>query len=278
MEKPMPEISIILPSLRKRVVLRRIKEFRRTNDDSDYEIIVVSPFRIDGVRVVHIQEEKPLGTIHAHNVAFKSSSGRYIVWWADDSSPTKNCLSDMLNFIRSKKEPFVGSFRVKDRRGHELVQWSVFGKLYACFGCASRNTINLIGGYFDTVYSSYWADPDMCLRTWEKGGRVEVCPNAWVVTETFSDKVSTINARKYYDKDKETFFNRWYNTLGEGIEKTFNAVNKPVGNGQVLPTPSLYTTYTTLPNRMLGICTAFVPEKIKVAVRLAVSIARHRVR
>ncbi len=172
----MPEVSIILPSLRPEAVLQRIKEFSITNKDVDYEIVVVSPFTIKQDRVVHIYEEKQLGTVHAHNIAYKNSSGEYVVWWADYTSPTTNCLSNMLSFIKGRKEPFIGSFSVKDGRGRKIPRLGVYGKLYACFGCASKNTINLIGGYFDSVYKCYWADPDMCLRAWQNGGKVKVCP------------------------------------------------------------------------------------------------------
>jgi hypothetical protein len=267
----MPEISIILPSLRRTLVLKRIKEFAKTTKGLDYEIIVVSPFPVKGERVVHIYEEKQLGTIHAHDVAYRNSLGVYIMPWADDSSPTMNCLSSMLSFVKGKKDPFVGSFRVKDRRGRELVQWSVYGKLYACFGCASKNTLKLIGGYFDPAYKGYWADPDMGLRTWEKGGRVEVCPNAWVITEGFSDKVSTENSKNYFQHDTETFYNRWHDKLGKGIEKNFDAVNKPVGNGRLRPA---FSFYVTLLNKMLVLYSTFVPEKVKGVVRLVVNKVR----
>ena len=65
----MPEVSIILPSLRPEAVLQRIKEFSITNKDVDYEIVVVSPFTIKQDRVVHIYEEKQLVSRHTCNVA-----------------------------------------------------------------------------------------------------------------------------------------------------------------------------------------------------------------
>lgn len=271
----MPEISIILPSLRPELVLQRIKEFYKTNRDSDYEIIVVSPFKVRGDRVVHIYERELAGTIHAHNVAYENSSGRYIVPWADDTSPTTGCLSNMLRFVKSRKEPFIGAFRIKDRRGGELSHWAVYGKLYAGFACFSKKTVELAGGYYDPVYKGYWADPDMCLRNWERGGKVEVYPNAWVVTENLVDGVVTNNLSKYFDKDAETFFNRWHGRLGKGMERTFEAVNKPIGDGQAAPNPPLPAFLSNLSNRMLGFCARFVPEKIKVVIRLVLSKVRH---
>jgi len=229
----MPEVSITLPSLRPEALLQRVKEFSITNKDVDYEIVVVSPFTVKQDRVVHIYEEKQLGNTYAFNVAYKNSSGEYVVWWADYISPTANCLSNMLSFVKSRKEPFIGAFSVKDGQGRKLLPVGVYGKLYACFGCVSKNTINLIGGYFDSVYKAYWADPDMCLRAWRKGGEVKVCPNTWVVMEYIVDKLKKDSRSQYFDKDKETFLNRWHNLLGNRIERDraerdWTIINKPM--------------------------------------------------
>ncbi len=238
-------ISIILPSLRRRAVIRRIKEF-----SGDYEIIVVSPFIVKGA--VHIYEPYPLGSIHAHNLAYRNCSGDYIMWWADDTSPTENCLENMVNFVKGK-DLFIGSFRVKDRRGTELVQWSINGKLYACFGCVARETLDSIGGYFNPMYKSYWADPDMSLRVWGKGGRVEVCPDAWVITEGISDKISVENSKKYFQQDMETFVKRWG-----------KADNKPIGEGKLYPQ---FSIPKTLLNKLLVFYGKIVPEGIRGMVR-----------
>ena len=174
-----------------------------------------------------------LGTAHANNVAYKNSSGEYVVWWADYTSPTVNCLSNMLSFVKNRKEPFIGAFSIKDGQGRKIPRLGVYSKLYACFGCASKNTINLIGGYYDPVYRGFWADPDMGLRTWQKGGKVKYCPNAWVVLENIMDKVREDNRSQYFDKDMETFLNRWHNLLGnrierDRVERDWRIINKPL--------------------------------------------------
>jgi len=216
----LPEVSIILPSLRPDAVRQRIKEFAATNGDVDYEIIVVSPFILKEDRVVHIYEEKPLGTIHAHNIAYGRSSGEYIIPWSDDALPTPKCLSNMLTFVKSHRGPIIAAFRLKDKQGRELALWCVYGKPIAAWGCLSKKTINLIGGYYDTAYKSYWADPDMCLRAWGKRVKVKACPNAWVVMDHIMDSVRTDSWNKYLAQDTETFLNRWHNKLGKGIARS----------------------------------------------------------
>ncbi len=223
----MPEVSITLPSLRPEAVLQRIKQFSMTNKGVDYEIIVVSPFPVKEERVIHVYEKEPSGNVPAHNIACKNSSGEYIVYWSDDIYPTANCLANMLRFVKSKEKPFIGAFRLR-RQGQEKTQWTVYGKLYAPIGCVSRKTLDLIGQYFDPVYRAYWADPDMCLRTWEKGGRVEVCPDALVEDANMMDEVRGKSWDRFFAKDTETFFNRWHDKLGKGTEKDWRRINRPI--------------------------------------------------
>jgi hypothetical protein len=68
----------------------------------------------------------------------------------------------------------------------------------------------------------------MCLRAWEKGGRVEVCPDAWVESNNIIDEVREGNMNKFFDKDTETFFNRWHGKLGKGMEKDWRIINRPI--------------------------------------------------
>lgn len=225
----MPEISIIMPSLRPDALSQTLGEFSITDKDSDYEIVVVSPFEVRNQdRVVHMYEEEPQGNNLANDIGYKNSSGQYIIAWSDDSSPTPNCLSNMLAFVKSKEEPFIGAFRVKDQLNQEHSNCCVYDKLYAAWGCASRNTVNMIGGHYDPIFKSHWSDPDMSLRVWAKGGKVEICPNAWVIKRYIEDEVHKSNYEKYFNKDMETFFNRWHNTLGSGIKRDFHSVNKPI--------------------------------------------------
>lgn len=224
----MPEVSILLPSLRHTCVLKRIEEFDQMNSGVDYEIIIVSPFIVEGNKVVHIAESEPKGNVYAQNLAYKNSSGKYIVNWTDDISPTPNCLAEMLNFVKDKPDPFIGVFGQKLVNGEELPQWSIYGKLQACWGCASRTTIEMIGGYLYPAFKSFWSDPDLSLRVWEKGGTVKVCPKAWLIIAESQDveNVTSRNASMYWEKDTETFFNRWHEKLGKGMPKDTSVINQ----------------------------------------------------
>lgn len=226
----MPEISILLPSLRKEAAIQRIQEFAQTNGKMDYEIILVSPFAVEEARVLHVREEKRRGGIHALNSAYGRASAPFVTWWSDDAWPTMNCLAKMLRFIVSRKDPFLGCFRLKSRHGEEFEQWSVYGKLYASWGMASRKSIQAIGGFLDPVFKRFWSDPDMSLRAWVKGGRVEICPNAWVVISHIEDEVKLSDQQKYFNVDAETFLSRWHERLGEGKPRPLDwrEINYPI--------------------------------------------------
>jgi len=223
-----PELSILLPSLRPDAVARKVKEFSETNTDVDYELIVVSPFDVQGDRVRHIPEKERNGVIYAINQAYAHSSARYIVLWSDDAIPEPGCLRNILNFVKQKPVPFLASFRRRGRDGKEHEQWAVYGKLYAGWLCADRETFNLVGGLFNPEYKNYWADPDLSLRVWEYKGEVLVCDDAWINVEQIDDQVKKDNLKSSFSKDTETFFSHWHDKLGKGKSQDWERINVPV--------------------------------------------------
>lgn len=224
----MSEISILLPSLRPQAVFRSIDEFLLTNPGVDYEIVVVSPFKVEGDRVIHIVEEKRQGVIQAMNQAYKRASGEHIVVWSDDASPENNCLQCMLDFVKSHDAPFIAGFRLRDIKGKELEQWSVYGKLYVGWLCASKKTFDAVGGLFDSRFKNYWADPDLSLRVWGKEGKVAVCQDAWIKVAQIDDKIKKDNLSAFFDADTEVFFNRWHDEFGKGLTRNWIDINLPV--------------------------------------------------
>lgn len=224
----MPEISIILPTVRPDQAAKRIKEFALTNPDIDYEILVTSRSPISGEKVVHIEEKEMRGSVQANIIAYERSRGDYIVYWADDASPGRDCLKNMLAFVRKQKEPFIGSFRFKTRRGLMAEQYQAYGKLYACFGLLSRETIKTIGGFFDPLFHCHCPDVDIGLRVWDKGGKVAVCPTAWVLFDSFKDDVNSGNLDNYWITDTEAFLKRWHHKFGGGYPRDITKVLGPV--------------------------------------------------
>lgn len=228
----MPELSILLPSLRPLEVEKRIAEFAKTDPDVDYEIIIVSPFPVSGEKVAHLLETEKKGVLFAMNEAYKKASGEYVIPWSDDAAPRENCLQNILSFVKSQNPeiPFVAGFAKESPRGAGFGQWQVYGKLYAGWLCASKKTIERAGGLFDTVYKNYWGDPDFCLRVWEKGGRVEICKNAVIKIGQIDDEIKSSNLNSCFEHDTETFFNRWHDKLGGRSKKVWWLINCEVPN------------------------------------------------
>ena len=224
----MAELSILLPSLRPDAVRRKVEEFLLTNADVDYELVIVSPFKVEGERVVHVPETERRGVIHAINEAYRHDKGQYIVLWSDDATPEHGCLRRMLDFVRNKPIPFLASFRRRGLNGKEAEQWAVYGKLYAGWLCAARQTFDRVGGLFEPSFKNYWADPDLSLRVWKQGGKVEVCKDAWIGVEQIDDQVKSDNLSSSFDKDTSVFFERWHSEFGKGARKVWTDINVPV--------------------------------------------------
>jgi len=228
----MPELSILLPSLRPDELNKRIAEFAATHSKMDYELVVVSPFLVSGEKIVHILETKPRGVLYAMNEAYKKASGDYIVLWSDDASPCEGCLQNILDFVKQHDQPlpFAAGFAKVDPRGEGFGQWSVYGKLYVGWACASKKTIEAVGGLFDPHYKNYWGDPDFSLRVWEKGGTVMVCKTSYIEITQINDEVKARNLSTSFEEDTQTFFNKWHDKLGQGKKKVWRKINCEIPN------------------------------------------------
>jgi len=222
------EVSVLLPSLRADAAARVIGELARTNPAADYEVIVVSPFEIDGHNVVHVNEPERRGVIHAVNQAYAAAAAEHVVVWSDDALPQHDCLRRIVDFVKSHDAPFVASFSRRGGNGKRAEQWSVYGKLYAGWLCTSRRTIAAAGGLFAPDYKNYWADPDFSLRVWTLGGTVEVCPTAWIIVEQIDDTVKAENLNTSFGADTDAFFERWHATWGHGSRTIWTDINKPI--------------------------------------------------
>ena len=77
------KISITLPSIFPDALERALANIHATTR-SEYEVIVVSPFRVEAPNVVWIEETERHGCAHAHTVAAQHATGEFITATADD--------------------------------------------------------------------------------------------------------------------------------------------------------------------------------------------------
>ncbi|AVT78134.1 hypothetical protein RPPS3_40720 [Rhodopseudomonas palustris] len=223
----MTDVSILLPSIRPALARQRIDQFAKTATAVDYEIVVVSPFVVSGPRVVHVQEIERRGVIHAMNEAYRHASAPIVLLWSDDARPLEGSLARMLDFVLQQAEPALAGFRKRAPGGRESEQWSVYGHLYVGWLCASKASIEAAGGLFDPEFRNYWADPDLSLRIHEIGGRVAICPDAWLEIDQAADEVKQSNLSGSFEKDTETFFGKWQSRMGR-TPRHWWQVNTPV--------------------------------------------------
>lgn len=220
----MKEISILLPSLRPEVLARTIREFDETNSDVNYEIVVVSPFEVSGIKTKWVKEIGKLGTILAEKIALDNASGEYIMYFSDDVSPTKDCLKNMLSFMKIQSaRPFIGAFKMTNVNGIQIGPFGAYNKLYACYGCLSRETIADIG-YLSTDFQYSWADIDLSLRCWEANGYVKICDNAIVIPRQIYDDIYKSH-RNTFQEDFRVFVGKWHSKLGKDLPVHDGAIN-----------------------------------------------------
>jgi len=224
-------ISILLPSLREELLNKRVVEFALTNPTTQYQLVVVSPFEVKGPNVKWLKDVPPFkGSVRATNFALGSAIGEYIMYFSDDVSPTKDCLKNMIEFVKANEmgniNPFVGAFRMNRDNGAEIGPWGVFGYPYACYGVVSRASLLKLGNVlFNHNYLYSWVDCDLSMRVWDLGGKVEICENAIVIPKQVDDEVYRSH-RTTFNQDFNTFANKWHPKYGEGIPREIGTINR----------------------------------------------------
>lgn len=234
-----PGVSIILPSLRPFQLAQCLASIERYTVDIDYEVVVVSPFDIDpNPNIVHVKEVSREGVCRAVTAGYERARGEYVILMADDSRATPLWVTNMIAFMRPHDdEIFEGRFQHFQATG-VVPEFTVYGKLYTGFFCIRRDKVARIGGLFDCYYRGFWADPDLSLRVWHHGGRVETCPNAWVYSADCPDDVHENSYNKYFVRDQEAFFRRWYHIYAQpGESRSFAACQgrKPIPSSLMPP-------------------------------------------
>jgi len=221
----MKEISILLPSLRPEASELSIREFETTNPNVDYEIVLVSPFQpVYSHRVKWIKEQNVLGSVIATQMAWENSIGEYVMYFSDDVSPMGNCLRNMLEFMKTKTNPFIGASKMMNQNRREIGPFGAYKRLYACYGCMSRETVKMLDGIFSRDFFYSWGDIDLSMKCWEQGGKVEICQDAIVIPRQIEDEVYKEHRSKYFQRDEEVFLSKWHDKLGKGYKR--NEVNR----------------------------------------------------
>ncbi|MHB8124404.1 MAG: glycosyltransferase family 2 protein [Desulfitobacteriaceae bacterium] len=233
-----PEISVILPTLRPEKAWKCIENIASSSEGINYEVVVVSPLNMRDLlvgckgyqRIIFVLEKNKEGSCKANTLGYENATGKYIFALADDHRLGQDCLKNLLEFMRPHDhERFLAGARCYGVYG-AAPECKTYGFYYAFNPCIQKNVVKHVGGFYDPYYKSYYGDPDLSMRVWHSGGKVELCPDAWVEFHNEFDDVDFESHDDYAERDFNAFFKRWHPIYGHLVnsnnEKDINIGNK----------------------------------------------------
>jgi hypothetical protein len=229
----MYDLSIIIPTCNRADLLERSIASLRQDVQCSFELIVVDGASEDrtndvladaarslGNRLTVIREAKREGFVRAANKGFRAATGRNMIWINDDARPLPGTLDAAVRqiddatpdvaflamFHRYASQKNVAYHTMHDGREYRLCH--VRGTLYANFPIGRRETYESLG-YFDERFYFYGADPDLSLKAWHAGLRIEPAYACYVDHEQHEDD------RRAQDnsvgrEDNQKLFAKWH--------------------------------------------------------------------
>ncbi|MCQ8102486.1 hypothetical protein NP590_00095 [Methylomonas sp. SURF-2] len=204
------KISITLPSLYPDALARTLKNIRNTTS-VDYEIIVVSPFKVDETDVIWIEEKERNGSAFAHAVASSRATGNFITATSDDCEYLPGWdIQAIANF--SARKPKDGSMFCLG------LHFGLIGTVYGIYYCNfpfMRLEDALSIGYFDGRFKKDFTDTDLSFKVWSKGGRCEYSKKKLInITKADIRK----GGENCLDEDLDLFAKKWGAIYGQGFK------------------------------------------------------------
>jgi GT2 family glycosyltransferase len=226
------DLSIVIPTCNRAEFLRRNLESLRRDVRCSFEVIVVDGASIDGTaqvladagkdfgdRLKVIREERREGFVRAANKGFAAATGRNMIWLNDDSLALPGTLDEAVRQVdlASPEVAFLAMFhRFASERNlaAEVVREGltfrlchIRGTLYANFPIGKRETYQKLG-YFDERFYFYGADPDLSLKAWHAGMRVEPAQGCFIDHDEHDDERRALDADRGRE-DNQKLFAKW---------------------------------------------------------------------
>lgn len=255
-----PDISIVIVNYNvKDFLLECLRSIRESAKGLKVEVIVVDNNSTDGsvefleplfpeVKFISLKEN--IGFGKANNLAFKDSSGKYILVLNPDTILEENNLSVMKEFMDNNPGTGIsgckvlnpdGTFQLACRRGFPT-PWAAFSKLFGLQKLFPKSAIfakynqtfrsvddtynidSVIGAYmfcrksvidelngFDPDFFMYGEDLDLCLRANRAGWKVTYVHSSSIIHfKGESTKRSTINEVKHFYQAMEIYARKHY--------------------------------------------------------------------
>jgi hypothetical protein len=176
----MPQLSVLLATVRERYALPAIAALQASLARIDHEIIVVSPFVVEGPGIRHIPETTPRGCYPAYQRALEAATGDVLAFFTDDVIAVPGWADGLVDEIRraeAKAMPYLGAL--------SALNWpmcfSIYGKLFAnrpVFGCRTAAALQPM---FGEEFPHHFGDGDLAMRVWEMGGHVDILTHRTVL-------------------------------------------------------------------------------------------------
>jgi GT2 family glycosyltransferase len=228
----MVDLSIIIPTCNRAEFLRRNLQSLAEISGISLEVIVVDGASEDGTgqvlaeaagflgdRLKIIRELRREGFVRAANKGFASATGRNMIWLNDDSRALPGTLAEAVRQMDAAppEVAFLAMFhRYASERncalevaheGRMFRLCHVRGTLYANFPIGRRETYEKLG-YFDERFYFYGADPDLSLKAWHAGMRVEPARGCFVDHDEHADDRRATDADRGRE-DNQKLFAKW---------------------------------------------------------------------
>lgn len=208
--KMKPDVSILLPSVRKEAMTECLDCILQNTIGVNFEIIIIGDVFPDDRFIFSkfIYEKERRGVVVALLEAYKQSRGEFVIPMTDDARPFKNWLRPVLDEVKKDKKN-IGDFEVMPYNPFQY-----WGIKFSPFCLISKGRCEEIGGFMDSRFKSFYGDPDLCLRNHVQGGKLVTAQGCKILHKENNDIVHQVIASKYTNHDRQLFIEKWEPVFG----------------------------------------------------------------
>jgi len=204
-------ISVLLPTVRPNLIERCFASIEPACGSVPYEVVVIAdfdPFNLAGFSLAALERctwimRERRGVINAVNEACTYARGSHWFVFNDESVLDDGALETL--YVEALKSPRV--LLGPEHVPHYTFQY--YGRQFIPFPFAHRELFAELGGVFDPVFKSFYADPDLGMRAHAAGIQMRVVDGAIIRHNNGQDNAKVENMARYMSSDQATFRARW---------------------------------------------------------------------
>ena len=198
-----PIISVLLPTVRPNKAAAAISSLPAAAGQVRYEVVVVADFGPDDYPHTKWILSERKGPIHAVDLAYKASSGEFVFLFNDESTLEPGALASL--YYAALANPG----RVQTPHHLPEFPFQYYGLPFAAFPFVHKDVVKKLGGFLDTAYRGFYADPDFSMRAHANNVPVAVVHSAVIVHTNRHDSAHEHNLHAYLANDRALFRTRW---------------------------------------------------------------------